>query len=96
MEYEIEPITEITVVTENSVWLVRPFTYHRTPRTEAPRPETLSIDGKLKDATWHQHDGVWLHVENDGGWRVRILPAGRPEGSVGVLSGLIEAISEKV
>lgn len=95
-EIEIEPVTEITVITENSVWFVRPFTYFRIPRIEEPRAEEFSVDGKLKDATWHHHDGVWLLVEDDGYWRIRILPSGRVPGSYGVRSGLIEAMSEKV
>lgn len=97
MVMELHPLTEVRVFTLNSIWLVRPETYLRMPRVEGDRPETLSIDGKLADNVWHEHVGAWiLDSVGNGGWVLRILPAGRPAGSYGTLSSLIESVTEMI
>lgn len=84
--------TELRVTTENSIWLIRPHTYLRLPRTEAPRPPTPDIDGATLDARWHPHKGIWLHQVHDNRW-LRILPTGRPPHADGITTGLIETIT---
>lgn len=86
----MEPIpleidAELRVVTENSIWLVRADSYCRMPRVEAPRrPSTAA----LADGTWHDHVGAWL-VFDGPGLCIRLLPADRPPGSAGILTGAI-------
>lgn len=95
MVVELHPLTEVRVFTLNSIWLVRPDTYIRMPRVEGDRPETLSLDGKLMDNIWHEHIGAWIiDSVGTGGWVLRVLPSGRPEGSYGLLSSLVESVSE--
>lgn len=76
---------EVRLVTISSVWLLRPTSYCRLPRTEHPRAARTPA---LRDGIWHPHIGAW--VENDPNYplpRVRILPAGRPPGSFGIHTG---------
>ena len=90
-----EPLTivvELRVLTEASVWLVRPSTYLRLPRTEGPRAQIYDTDGAARDGVWHQHEGVWL-LEGDGVRMLNVLPAGRPPGSRGLFSGPIERVA---
>mgnify|MGYP005609898941 CR=1 FL=1 len=95
MVVELHPLTEVRVFTLNSIWLVRPETYIRMPRVEGDRPETLSIDGKLADNVWHEQGGAWiLDSVGNGGWVLRVLPSRRPAGSYGLLSSLIESVTE--
>lgn len=78
---------ELRVVTEASVWLIRPTTYQRLPRREGPRAVCTAA---LADAVWHAHEGVW-HLDDVHGTRYRILPTGRRPGSVGVVTGDVQA-----
>lgn len=78
----------LRVVTESSVWLVTAERYCRLPRTEAPRRVQRSEDGALYDGPWRDHVGVWTVTEGDERW-LRILPAGRPQGSYGIVTGTI-------
>ena len=71
---------ELRIVTESSIWLVRPDAYLRLPRAEAPRGPTPDIDGATEDGRWHAHAGAWLLDDHDT-QRLRVLPAGRPPGS---------------
>lgn len=96
MEYQLEVLSEVTVVTANSIYLVRPQTYIRMPRHEESRPQPYSLDGKLKDNEWFTHDGVWVMTNDDDPWRLRILPSGRFEGARGLITSDVEAIFEKV
>ena len=82
---------ELRVVTEASIWLVRPSTYLRLPRTEGPRAQLDDLDGATRDAEWHEHEGVWL-LDASGVRKLNVLPNGRPEGSRGLFSGPIEQI----
>lgn len=75
---------ELRIVTDQSVWLIRPDRYMRLPRGERPRQPPRSE--ALLDATWQQHVGVW-RVTDSFGTRYRILPAGRPPGSGGIYTG---------
>jgi hypothetical protein len=38
------------------------------------------------DGEWHHHVGVWKLTDSHG-VRYRILPAGRPEGAMGIHTG---------
>jgi hypothetical protein len=53
-------VSELRVLTEASIWLIRPSTYLRLPRAEVPRPPIDDIDGATRDAVWHEHEGAWL------------------------------------
>lgn len=90
-----ESEAELRVVTEASVWLVRSSTYLRMPRDGKWRPRIEDLDGATRDAVWHDHEGAWL-VLAGGVLKLNILPANRPEGSVGLMSGPIEEISRSI
>lgn len=76
---------ELRVVTENSVWFLRPDTYCRMPRREEPR----HIPGpELTDGVWHPHVGAWLVTDGLGSC-IRLLPPDRPYGASGIVTGAI-------
>lgn len=77
---------EVRVVTAHSVWLVRADAYCRLPRAEAPRPASSTA---LIDGIWHAHEGAWLVTDDALGPCLRLLPAGRPHGASGILTGAI-------
>lgn len=82
------PMRRLRVVTESSVWLVEPDRYLRMPKSEEPRwPAGVEA---LDDLVWHEHVGVWLYTDVFGA-HLGLMPAGRPEGSSGVHSGVIVA-----
>jgi len=83
----VEVDGELRIVTEASVWLIRPAAYLRLPRREGPRSV---LSPSLADAVWHPHVGVWRIVDGDL-VRYRLLPARRHPGSVGVVTGVVEA-----
>ena len=78
---------ELRIVTDQSVWLIRPDRYMRLPRSGRPRQPPRSE--ALVDATWHHHVGV-RRVTDSFGTRYRILPAGRPPGSGGIYTGDVD------
>lgn len=86
-ESQLDVTVELRVVTANSIWLIRETRYLRLPRTEALRPAGASA--ALADGRWHEHEGVWLSTDVFG-TRLRIFPAGRPPGSLGIYTGDIE------
>lgn len=94
---EIKPITEMRVVTENSIWLVRPDTFVRMPKVEVEREPFVSTDGAGTDHEWRSYDQAWI-VDSVGakGWLLRVLPSGRPAGSYGLLSSRILSVSERL
>jgi hypothetical protein len=77
---------QVRVVTGSSIWLVRPDTYLRLPRNEGPRRQIDDLDGAARDAEWHEHEGVWVLAHGEV-MKLRILPAGRPTGSSGLITG---------
>lgn len=86
------PRTTRSTGPEASIWLVRPATYLRLPRTERAREQLVDLDGATRDAEWHAHEGAWL-LDSYGARKLNVLPAGRPEDSRGLFSGPIEQIS---
>lgn len=82
---------ELRVTTDNSVWFLRPTDYCRLPLHERGRRNDYSIDGGLEDGIWHPHDGVWVRRIR-AELTVRILPAGRPHGFHGVVTGRVRAV----
>ena len=88
--------TVVSVETDASVWLIGPTSYCRSPRITGIRPATPSVDDALVDASWHDHVGVWAHLRDGVVERYRILPAGRPVGSVGILTGVLATIAPDV
>ena len=83
----------LSVETDASVWLIGPTSYCRSPRITGIRPATPSVDDALVDASWHDHVGVWAHLRDGVVERYRILPVGRPAGSVGILTGVLTTIA---
>lgn len=79
-------VSELRVLTEASIWLIRPSTYLRLPRAAVPRPPIDDIDGATRDAVWHEHEGAWL-LDSYGIRKLNVLPASRPVGSRGLFSG---------
>jgi hypothetical protein len=75
-----------------SVWLVRPSTYIRLPRTEGPREQLDDLDGATRDAVSHQHEGASL-LDGQEVRKLNLIPAGRPDGSRGLISGPNEQIT---
>jgi hypothetical protein len=94
---EITPTTEMRVVTENSIWLLRPDTFMRMPKVEVERAPFVSIDGAGTDHEWRPYDQAWI-LDSVGAqsWLLRVLPSGRPVGSYGLLSSPILSISERL
>lgn len=93
-EQRLEIIGEVRVVTESSVWLIRDHEYCRLPR-HAEQPRNVPSPD-LADGRWHGHEGVWLVSNRPGEVRhVRLLPLGRPPGSVGVVTGVVEVIERE-
>lgn len=80
---------EVRVTTTASVWLVRPDSYCRMPRSEGPRAVSSPA---LTDGTWHAHVGAFLVSGAQGSW-LRLMPPGRDPGASGVETGLILASS---
>lgn len=79
---------EVTYLTENSIWIIREDTYCRLPKVEQKRH---AYSPALEDAIWHSHEGVWeVPYEFDNEIVcLRVLPAGRPLGSFGLISSPI-------
>lgn len=82
---------ELRVTTDNSVWFLRPAEYCRLPLNEQGRRNDYSIDGALEDGIWHSHDGVWVRRFGRE-LVVRILPAGRPQGFHGIVTGRVRIV----
>lgn len=85
----IEVIKEINLVTENSIWVIRPDVYMRMPRMEMPRPERGE---GLKDNLWTPYRAAFWH-EGPSGKHARLIPSERPPGSVGCMTGVIQSIA---
>ena len=89
----IEPVGVLRVDTENSIWFVTPERYQRLPREERPRPEVRSIEHRLADGKWHRLRRCWWRVHDDGVRQMRLLPEAGPADGVGVLTGVIVAVT---
>lgn len=89
---DVENEITLRVLTESSIWFVRQSTYLRLPRDGVPRAPLEDLDGATRDGGWHQHSGVWLVILS-GVLKLNILPAGRPDGSIGLLSGPVDQIA---
>jgi hypothetical protein len=82
----------LVLLTSSSVWRVQRDRYRRDPRsTDVTDRSSVSIDDALQDGEWHPHVGAWWAVDRHG-VRLRLLPAGRPAGSFGILTGDIERV----
>jgi len=81
--------SELRVVTERSVWLIRSDRYLRLPLTETERAQNLAIDSRLDDARWHGLREAWWCWDTNGELRVRLLPVSGPEHGAGVLTGVV-------
>jgi hypothetical protein len=75
------------VITESSTWTFDGNgRYRRTPNTE--RPVAASLDGALDDWQWVAWEAAGFILDDDC-LRLRVLPAGRPAGSVGIFTGVV-------
>ncbi len=89
--------TEVRVVTERSVWLIRPDRYLRLPLTETTRQRNdHAIDDRLDDAQWHGLRAGWWCWDMDGCLRVRLLPVAGPEDGAGIVTGLVTGTGSAV
>ena len=93
VDEEIEPVGVLRVETENSIWFVAPERYQRLPREERPRPEIRSIERRLADGEWHLLRRCWWRVHHDGARQMRLLPEVGPADGVGVITGVIVAVT---
>lgn len=82
---------ELRVTTDNSVWFLRPTEYCRLPLHERGPRNDYSIDGALEDGVWHQHQGIWVRRVGRE-LAIRILPAGRPQGLHGIVTGNVRVV----
>ena len=82
---------ELVARSENSMWIVRPDTYCRMPLIEGAQLQEPSLDDALDDLVWHDHVGVFL-VDDLDDVRLRIVPAGRPAGAFGVVTGSLTVL----
>jgi hypothetical protein len=82
-------VLETRVITESSLWVLRPGFYLRLPLIEAPRPPSPSP--RLEDGRWLGHRGViWLH--DDSGWGINIFPVDGPANGGGLISGVVRSV----
>jgi len=93
VDEEIEPVGVLRVETESSIWFVTPERYQRLPREERPRPEVRSIEHRLADGEWHRLRRCWWRVHHDGARQMRLLPEVGPADGVGVITGVIVAVT---
>lgn len=93
VDEEIEPVGMLRVETESSIWFVTPERYQRLPREERPRPEVRSIEHRLADGEWHRLRRCWWRVHHDGSRHVRLLPEVGPADGVGVVTGVVVAVT---
>lgn len=77
--------------TENTYWYFQGNKFSRSPSNGLRRPPLKVLEGILRDGTWVEFDGAWI-VHGEGYQLLRVLPSGRPEGSVGIASGKITGI----
>lgn len=93
---ELEEGDEVVLESESSIWRIKSDSYHRSPREDPlflfQRETVLAELSDLKDHEWHPHEGVWAN-QTPLGYRLRIMPAGRPEGSVGIVTGIITGVA---
>lgn len=90
-ECEFKPREQLSVVTERSLWLVRPDTYCRMPRNETPRPQERSIEGRMDDGRWHPYRRIWW-FRDLAGLGMRIHPVTGPPDGRGIYSGLVVGV----
>ena len=93
VDEEIEPIGMLRVETESSIWFVTAERYQRLPREERPRPAVRSIERRLADGEWHRLRRCWWRVHHDGARQMRLLSEVGPADGVGVITGVIVAVS---
>jgi len=93
VDEEIEPIGVLRVETESSVWFVTSERYQRLPREERPRAEVRSIEHRLADGVWHRLRRCWRRIHGDGEWQLRMLPEVGPADGVGVVTGVVRAVT---
>ena len=93
LDEEIEPVGMLRVETENSIWFVTSERYQRLPREERRRPAVRSIEHRLADGDWHGLRRCWWRIHHDGARQMRLLPDVGPADGVGVITGLIVAVT---
>lgn len=91
--------SEVRVVTDNSVWLLRPTQeaawYLRAPKQEGPRKDWEFTGGRLTDGAWMPMRRCWLFHPwgPDQPEAVRVLPGVGPINGFGVHTSGIETIT---
>jgi len=82
------------IVTASSIWRLDGRCYVRQPRhtTDTPR-RTESLDGALDDDVAVEYRQASLEQEQDGSWRLHVIPTGRSPHASGIYSGTVEATS---
>jgi len=83
---------EWRVWTENSLWFVNSEAFMRCPLIEAPRHCLDTLEGPLPDGAWTPHTGSIRTVKWPDGVQLRIVPSGRPEGSQGLVTGMVQKV----
>lgn len=83
----------LRVETESSIWFVTAERYQRRPREERPRPAVRSIEDRLVDGECHGLRRCWWRVHHDGDRQMRLLREVGPADGVGVLTGVIVAVT---
>ena len=84
---------ELRLITERSIWLLRPDSYFRIPQDEGPREQIRSIEGRMDDCRWHEYRRAWFDLENATWLHVRILPAVGPPNGNGIYTGRVQVLS---
>lgn len=83
-----EHVHTVTYITENTFWVFTGKQYCRIPREGR---EHFPVGNDLEYGDWHEYEELWEIEEGPDKGRLRVLPAGRPPGSFGLLSSLIIA-----
>lgn len=92
-ETELVISAETRFETLNSYWILRPTTYLRLPKIEAPRAPHWSA--ALADGVWLDYVHVWLgHTPAWSSTILRILPAGRGPWAGGVVTSELVTVPD--
>ena len=104
------PQCDVVVVTENSIWTIRPTineksasrevggTYLRVPKNDPARPPAPSYEDRLEDHVIHGYERLVWTTEDlyPGELRLNIKPTVKVPGGIGIMTGVILSVEAGV
>ena len=88
---KLDIVDELVAWSGKTGWILRRHTYGRMRLAEGARPADLSEDDGLDVLLWREHLGVYL-IDDIDDIRLRIIPAGRPEDTFGIVTGSLDVL----